>query len=279
MKKIGRNDPCPFGSGRKYKKCCLDKNSMEQKTMPKEALIALKKHSEKHEYLKRIGIYINYVTPLVFKGKKFWAIGSRLYYNRPPNETFHEFIIDILRITLEKEWWEENIQATEKHFIVESFLKYCEWQKNTTLDSNKISEETWGAIPNGWSRSLLSLAFDVATLQHIQKFPEGLLKRLKNKDQYQGARYEIAIAAIFARLDCEIHFLDDQEKSARHCEFIATHRPSTTEIAVESKSRHRPGVIHMPGTSEEENLLKGDVGRLLKEALDQNPGDRPFIIF
>ena len=24
---IGRNDPCPCGSGRKYKRCCLDKDS------------------------------------------------------------------------------------------------------------------------------------------------------------------------------------------------------------------------------------------------------------
>lgn len=23
-KKIGRNDPCPCGSGKKYKKCCID---------------------------------------------------------------------------------------------------------------------------------------------------------------------------------------------------------------------------------------------------------------
>lgn len=27
MKKIGRNEPCPCGSGKKYKKCCLDKPS------------------------------------------------------------------------------------------------------------------------------------------------------------------------------------------------------------------------------------------------------------
>jgi hypothetical protein len=25
MKKVGRNDPCPCGSGKKYKKCCLEK--------------------------------------------------------------------------------------------------------------------------------------------------------------------------------------------------------------------------------------------------------------
>ncbi len=23
-KKLGRNDPCPCGSGKKYKKCCID---------------------------------------------------------------------------------------------------------------------------------------------------------------------------------------------------------------------------------------------------------------
>ncbi|HHX32016.1 MAG TPA: SEC-C domain-containing protein, partial [Bacteroidales bacterium] len=26
--KIGRNDPCPCGSGKKYKKCCLGKDEM-----------------------------------------------------------------------------------------------------------------------------------------------------------------------------------------------------------------------------------------------------------
>ena len=25
--KVGRNEPCPCGSGKKYKKCCLNKNS------------------------------------------------------------------------------------------------------------------------------------------------------------------------------------------------------------------------------------------------------------
>ena len=24
--KVGRNDPCPCGSGKKYKNCCLDKD-------------------------------------------------------------------------------------------------------------------------------------------------------------------------------------------------------------------------------------------------------------
>lgn len=31
MAMIGRNEPCPCGSGRKYKKCCLDKDQAEQR--------------------------------------------------------------------------------------------------------------------------------------------------------------------------------------------------------------------------------------------------------
>ena len=30
--KIGRNDPCPCGSGKKYKKCCLRKNEPDNQT-------------------------------------------------------------------------------------------------------------------------------------------------------------------------------------------------------------------------------------------------------
>jgi len=33
MNKIGRNDPCPCGSGKKYKKCCIDKPILEIEEM------------------------------------------------------------------------------------------------------------------------------------------------------------------------------------------------------------------------------------------------------
>lgn len=43
--KIGRNDPCPCGSGKKYKKCCLNK--------PKPETAAPESESEKEKWLKR----------------------------------------------------------------------------------------------------------------------------------------------------------------------------------------------------------------------------------
>ena len=36
-KKIGRNDPCPCGSGKKYKKCCINsQNDFDFESTPKE---------------------------------------------------------------------------------------------------------------------------------------------------------------------------------------------------------------------------------------------------
>ncbi len=32
MKEVGRNDPCPCGSGKKYKKCCAQKPPIQRRT-------------------------------------------------------------------------------------------------------------------------------------------------------------------------------------------------------------------------------------------------------
>ncbi|CAN5199010.1 hypothetical protein BH24PSE2_BH24PSE2_08750 [soil metagenome] len=37
--KTGRNDPCPCGSGRKYKRCCLDKSKRMSRTQKLLALL------------------------------------------------------------------------------------------------------------------------------------------------------------------------------------------------------------------------------------------------
>ena len=47
MKKIGRNDPCPCGSGKKYKKCCLKKDRYF-KNLPEDALKRLKEEFSKY---------------------------------------------------------------------------------------------------------------------------------------------------------------------------------------------------------------------------------------
>ena len=290
--KIGRNDPCICGSGKKYKKCCLFKQFPiitplgSGSTIPSDVVDKMKakmlKEQQEQENLKKIGIYVNYVKPIIFKGKKVWALGSTVYYNRPSSETFHEFIIDMLRLTLGKEWWDSqtSIPFEKKHFIMQCFQKFREWWETRTIQKYKIGEQLWAAYPDGWSRSLVSIAFDVVSLIHSQKLPEHLLTRLKNMNEFQGARYELAIAAIFARLGCQIKFLDDEKIEVKHAEFIATHLASNSRFTVEVKSKHRKGVLNFPGEEEEtDEQLKGKVFRLLHDALRKEREDIPYLIF
>jgi hypothetical protein len=140
------------------------------------------------------------------------------------------------------------------------------------------------AEPNGWVRYLLSLAWDVATLIHAGEPPAELIDRLRDRDNYQGARYELAIAAIFARLDCSIRWLDADPalRMVKHVEFEATHRPTGQTFAVEAKSRHRAGVINHPGTPDPDDPLRADsraVRRLFLNAVEKAPDHQPFFIF
>jgi len=293
MEEVGRNSPCPCGAVKpdgkplKYKKCCWLKRIPPP---PQEVIDGAIKMFQKYEAerlaLQEKGIFINYVKPLTYTNPKTnkkvraWALGSRLFHSRPEHETFHMFIADRLKDTLGREWWVEQLQAQQKHFLFKCFIKSDEWaRKSATIEANKVDEHTWYAITDGWAKTLHSLAFDIITLEHTKHLPDHLLKRLRNRGEYQGAHYEIAVAAIFARLGCSIDFLDTTVTSVTHCEFVATHKETGVSIAVEAKSRQRPGVKHMGGTAEPERLLRGDVQRLFNKALAQNPKDRPYIIF
>ena len=64
MTKVGRNDSCPCGSGKKYKKCCLltQANKPSQNDI-NEVLKIFQEKERKSNLLKEKGIFINYVNP------------------------------------------------------------------------------------------------------------------------------------------------------------------------------------------------------------------------
>ncbi len=123
------------------------------------------------------------------------------------------------------------------------------------------------------------LAYDCYCLQSVNRLPEHLLVRLKNYEQFQGVRYELAVAAIIARAGFEISFLEDQAKCARHCEFIAKHKLTEQEIGVEAKSKHRVGILN----HQREAVANGEgrlgVKNLFRKARSQKPDGVPYLIF
>lgn len=263
---------CPCGSGQQYAAC------HGASGLPLNAFRQLRREAERQRLRER-GLRIDFVTPVLFDGQRVWGLGSRIYPGRP-NETFHEFIIRVLIGELGREWWDHEKQASDKHYVMSCIEAHGELTIRAATPENRQPDGRWAAEVEGPSQYLLALAFDVVSLIHKHKLPDALLTRLRNKQQFQGARYEIAVAAIFARLGYDIEWREGVvAPNMTHCEFYATHPSNGLSIAVEAKSRHRPGVLHTAGVQNEAGLMRGDVGRLIKEAEDQAPGDRPFLIF
>jgi hypothetical protein len=117
-------------------------------------------------------------------------------------------------------------------------------------------------------------------LQLSHRLPDGLAKGLKDFSAFQGARYELLIAAVFTRAGFDIGWIDDEKAPGKHPEFIATHKRTGKKIGIETKSRRRPGAMNYIGNVSPETHLKGDVFDLYDKAVQQAPGDdMPFLIF
>lgn len=268
--KIGRNEPCPCGSGKKYKKCCY----------PKPLLLILQEIANRPEQIDNQGRLIG--RPFIqteFRGKRVRAVGSRFYHSLPLEETFHEFIIRVLKDVVGMSWGQAETQkpTKEQHIIVRWLNEMGELFRS----GKGRPEDNKGIIksiePTGDVQSLLCLAYDIYSVMHCGDLPDTLVKRLKDKDNFQGARYEIAVAAIFARAGFDIEWVKD--KVNKHCEFIATHKQTKEKVAVEAKSRHRPGVLETSGVMPDLNTVKTGVERVYNRALEQQPEGIPFLVF
>jgi hypothetical protein len=276
MAKIGRNAPCRCGSGRKFKKCCLNRAVPPPRhgslTDPWALRIA--------ESADRTGPQRGTLPPsVIHKGYRVRAVGHQLYFRRPA-ETFHEFILEHLKWQLGEAWYRDQVALPleRRHQILKWYRAHTDVTREAMAARGYRDGEAWvtGATGDVWA--LTTLARDVVHLRHHGPLPRRLMERLRSYDKFQGARYELAVAATFVRSGFVVEFID--EKARKHCEFIAR-LPGRlpVEIAVEAKSRHRPGVLHEAGAVDESRAVRGDVEHLIDHALEQDPGTRPFFVF
>ena len=124
-----------------------------------------------------------------------------------------------------------------------------EWKIKNFNTLNRVIDdyEVYQAIPTGDVKSLLSLAYDVYCLEAKNNLSEDIVKRLRNRRTYQGARYEIAVGAVLLRSGFKLEQSQEPNSLGRRCEFHAIHEKSGILFGVEAKSRHRQGVLHEKG--------------------------------
>jgi hypothetical protein len=170
---------------------------------------------------------------------------------RPLEETLAEFMIQVVIWTFDEQWWKHQNAAKpkEQHILRQWWAAWGAFTRQSA--SNTIPSESgvrFSGAPSGPALELVAFGYDLYCLQVEDRLPGFVTERLRQKKSFQAASYEIAVAAILTRAGFDIEFLDPNGQAGTHCEFLASHPELASPIAVEAKSRVRPGSYGEPGT-------------------------------
>lgn len=275
--RIGKQASCPCNSGLKFGDChgrspepfsnTIDQINDDPRFSPTwKAMIAARAPFE--------GVHPSFVS----QGKRMRFIRDKLF-QRPPEETFHEFVLGLLGSVIGPHWFQQQkrLSVEQQHQICRLFEitdAFFKLHRSRLVGTDK---KQFSADASGDVLDFLTLAHDVFHLINAGLFGRKIRKRLLDKKGFQGARYEIAVTALLTRAGLKVQYVHHHDK--KHHDFQAFDKKTNTSLAVEAKSRHRAGGLHEPGPADMDRVKRGDIASLIGQALDQNPGGFPFVIF
>ena len=207
--------------------------------------------------------------------KRFTAVGNEIHYS--PAETtkyFPDFLSRYLKTVLTPEWGSAEIRKPleERHQILKWYESTCHHERR----QKREADGTFRSDPSGAMLSWYRLAYDLYLIKHNAKLQKRILDRIRSKEQFQGARFELCVTAIMAVAGFQIELEDELDGSHKHPELIAKHA-SGVSIAVEAKSRHRHGILGFenPGATVSNKVA---IESLLRDALAKGC-EMPYFIF
>ena len=128
--------------------------------------------------------------------------------------SFHWFLLNYGYSQLGADWITNNATT---HSLVNHLIKGTTGISPTGItDGNFVA-----ATMNADLLAFLSFAYDLFTLADNAEVQKPLFDRLRRQDQYQGARYEMFVAASLLRAGFTIAFEDESDSTTSHCEFTA----------------------------------------------------------
>lgn len=282
--KIGRNAPCPCGNGRKFKHC--HGGLLAGSRYPSQGLDVsdlkpefVAKIQEMHAGIQRRkawpqnhGAVLPSVHTTMPDGTRLASAGNTLW-KVATEETWHGFIYDLLRTQLGIEWFQAELSKPEadRHILANWFTEVCARE----LDAEQHHFTSWRPdADTGATLAFRSVAYDAFCLMQAMSLTPKLLARLRHPEQFEGARYELWVAATLARAGFELELLNEDDRSTRHGELIATHKDTGTKFWVEAKRRTR----QIDQVMNDPERQRADVQGLVADAV-RKPASYPRIVF
>lgn len=224
------------GGGEKYKKCHGSSGAEQHMRILSERAKAMQVQRERQQ-----GLGKPIIATEAF-GRRFVAVKNRLLHSKKW-KTFHDFLGDYIKTALESDWGNEELKKPleKRHPILIWYHHVCELQQRYVVEPGKVH-----SLPmTGAMAAYMHLAYDLYALDHNAELQKKLIGRLRNKNNFWGARYEVYVAATFVRAGFEIEFENEDDRRTTHCEFTATCKRTGKKFSVEAKrrsgSKFRPG--------------------------------------
>lgn len=267
---------CPCGSKKKYRNCCGKQNKVNFNELPKETKQMFRELQIKHKIsTKYHHSYMGYTPEIistVFQGKRFVALRGSLVCSDNPEQDWEEpadFLTSHLKTTLGNEWFDEELKREEKdrHIILSWAIdgKYEVTDSNKPIESRKL---------NGSALAYLHLAYDLYVLHNQGHITDKLISRLKSKQGFNGARYELFVLATMIRAGFQLEPFDETLGAGKVTECKAIHIQSGITVQVEAKTRNVKNVLgSIEGKSKKIRLYDK-----LRDAIEKDVSE-PYLIF
>jgi hypothetical protein len=236
MGKIGRNSPCPCGSGKKYKRChgSLDAQvASEARSIDRVVEIAQMRHEARSVEIERQ--FGKGRPPIAFEsnGYKIVAVGNEVHWS-DKWKTFPDFLMAYFKQVLGAEWGKAQLAKDRKNWspIFEWYAQTCEYQKAVLTDGQPHEIEMTGA-----ACGTMWLTYGLYLLRHNVEIQTRLLQRLRSDDPVQifGAVQEVLVASALIRAGFELKLENEADGSRTHVEFVATSKETGKSFSVEIK--------------------------------------------
>jgi hypothetical protein len=175
-----------------------------------------------------------------FKDHQIVAVGKELFWSKTW-KTVPDFLSDYLKRLLEPAWGNAELQKPflERHPIIQWYDAYCRYQAKVIVNPGEVtSSET-----NGVVICYLGLAYSLYLLAHNVELQDRLLRRLKDKGNFQGAYYELIVASTLIRAGFTLTLEDETDGASKHCEFAAISKTTGKRYWVEAKMRAVAGML------------------------------------
>lgn len=277
---IGRNQLCPCGSGNKFKRCCgafgttskLDTRPYPRQIPPEVLKEFARRESERVAREAKHGEVKKIITAEMGEWR-FVASGKKLAYSKAW-KVFPDFLNNHLHGLLGHEWGKRQVglPMEQQHPAVQWRTINALAHFGTPPGEDGLYKSDTGSA-NAWFR----MAYDLYLVEHNAKLQSKLLRRLRDEDKFQGARFEAAVAAMMLASGYELQYFDEKGPG-KHPEFIATHRTTGHILAVEAKSRHRPGVMGFRRVEVAVPPVSCDIDGLLRDAVSKDIKE-PLLVF